>query len=126
MQQNIKIVVALGTNVNQNENMKQAVDLLRQAFADMRFGRMMWTEPIGLPHSDKFLNMLGVGYTKSSKQRVERALKSIEKRCGRSASASKLGVIAMDIDILLFGDEKCHEEDWERDYIQELMGEINH
>jgi hypothetical protein len=28
----------------------------------------------------------------------------------------------MDIDLLLYGKEKLHEDDWDREYVKELVG----
>ena len=124
MQQPVKVVVALGSNVQQKEHIQQAIDLLKLTFDKMEFSQPMWTEPIGLPHSDKFLNVVGVGYTRSGLKRVGLALKNIEHKCGRSNSACKLGVVAMDVDLLLYGDDKYHEADWQREYIQAAMKEL--
>ena len=61
-----KIVVALGSNVNQEAHIQQAKALLEATFNDMEFGTSLWTEPIGIS-SDKFLNVIGVGYTNVNK-----------------------------------------------------------
>lgn len=115
-----RIVIALGSNVNQEAHMQEARKILLKTFEDMTFGCCVWTEPIGI-HSDKFLNGLAVGYTKVKKEKVDRVLKNIERRCGRTTAESHLGIIAMDIDLLLYGDERFHEDDWKRDYIQNLF-----
>ena len=121
-----RIVIALGSNVNQEAHMQEARKILLKTFEDMTFGDCVWTEPIGI-HSDKFLNGLAVGYTKAKKEKVNLVLKNIERRCGRTTAESHLGIIAMDIDLLLYGDERFHEDDWKRDYIQNLfkaLGEL--
>ena len=43
-----KIVVALGSNVNQEAHIQQAKALLGATFNDMEFGTSLWTEPIGI------------------------------------------------------------------------------
>lgn len=70
-----KIVVALGSNVNQEAHIQQAKALLGATFNDMEFGTSLWTEPIGIS-SDKFLNVIGVGYTNVNKERTILALKT--------------------------------------------------
>jgi len=77
-----KIVVALGSNVNQEAHIQQAKALLETTFNDMEFGTSVWTEPIGIS-SDKFLNVIGVGYTNVNKERTILALKNMEHKCGR-------------------------------------------
>ena len=72
-----KIVVALGSNVNQEAHIEQAKSMLEATFNDMFFGTSLWTEPIGMK-SDNFLNVLGVGYTSVNKERTIQALKNID------------------------------------------------
>ena len=115
-----KIVVALGSNVNQEAHIQQAKALLEATFNDMEFGTSLWTEPIGIS-SDKFLNVIGVGYMNVNKERTILALKNMEHKCGRRIGESRKGIIALDIDLLLFGSERLHEGDWNRGYIKNLL-----
>ncbi len=47
------------------------------------------------------------------------ALRSVEQRCGRRIRGPYCKVdVPLDLDLLLYGDEKLHESEWERDYIQ--------
>ncbi len=115
-----RIVLALGSNYHQEENVDKAVALLQETFGDMVFGARLWTEPIGIT-SDKFMNLIGAGYTCVSRERVELALKSIERKCGRSTAQSHMGVIAIDIDLLIYDTERFHQQDWERPYIKQLL-----
>ena len=89
----------------------------------MVFSSAVWTEPIGLSGSDRFLNALAVGYTQVAPHRVEIALKDIERQCGRTRTAPS-NVVALDLDLLLYDGEICHPDDWGRDYIQSLAQQI--
>ena len=84
----------------------------------------MWTDPIGMPNSAKFLNVVGVGYCRVGEEGVQHALKDIERRCGRIRPSGKLGVIPLDADLLFYDDHFCHEKDWERDYILKLVRQM--
>lgn len=116
----IKIVIALGSNAKQKAHIDMAQTYLKSTFDDMTFGTPIWTEPIGMA-SDKFLNVLGVGYTNVNKERTLMALKNIERRCGRRVAESRKGIIVIDVDLLLFDTERLHESDWERDYIKRQL-----
>lgn len=88
-------------------------------FRNCLFGPRMWTEPIGLENSDKFLNQVMLGETICSKKSVLAALRSVEQSCGRRIRGPYRKVdVPLDLDLLLYGDEKLHESEWERDYIQ--------
>ena len=119
------VVIALGSNVNQEANIAKARMLIRAAFKDVSFSEQMWTVPIGLEGGDFFLNMVAVAQTTNSQTQVEAALKSMERRCGRKRGDSNLGIIALDLDLLRYDDEICHPADWDREYIKRLLKEMS-
>ena len=67
----------MGTNSNQEAHIEQATKWLRSTFNAVAFSEPMWTEPIGLEGSDKFLNMVAVARTSYSKSVVEYSLKYV-------------------------------------------------
>ena len=83
MKTRTKVIIAIGSNRNQEENLSKAYEHLRYMFKNSLFGPRMWTEPIGLENSDKFLNQVMLGETICSKKSVLAALRSVEQRCGR-------------------------------------------
>lgn len=118
-----RLMIALGSNYEQLENMEKAKGKLHSLFPDIRFSSALWTEPIGIP-SDRFVNMLAVAYTDLERERVEMELKRIERECGRCAEEKAKCVIRMDIDLMSYDDEKFHLKDWTRDYIITLLTEL--
>lgn len=119
MKTRTKIIIAIGSNRNQEENVLKAHEHLRWMFKNCLFGPRMWTEPIGLENSDKFLNQVMMGETICSKKSVLAALRCVEQGCGRKIRGPLRKVdVPLDLDLLLYGDEKLHESEWERDYIQ--------
>ena len=99
--------------------MSKAYEHLKYMFKNSLFGPRMWTEPIGLENSDKFLNQVMMGETICSKKSVLAALRCVEQGCGRRIRGPYRKVdVPLDLDLLLYGDEKLHESEWERDYIQ--------
>ncbi|KGI23094.1 2-amino-4-hydroxy-6-hydroxymethyldihydropteridine diphosphokinase [Hoylesella timonensis] len=120
-----KLLIALGTNVNQKQNIQKAMDLLRKTWHDILFTNMKWTKPIGMD-SDLFYNCLAYAKVDEDLPQVQQILKNIEKACGNTEADRVLQKIQMDIDILMFGTRKLHEQDWQRSYIQELIQEIDY
>lgn len=121
---NYEIVIALGTNENQETNMRTAKQLLRQLFSDIEFTKSIWTKPIGM-QSERFLNCLAIAHTKHREPQISSALKRIEIRCGNTRALRTVNIVRMDIDILLFDHQRLHEKDWKRSYIKNLMKEID-
>lgn len=120
-----KLLIALGTNVNQKQNIQKAMELLRKTWHDILFTNLKWTKPIGMD-SDLFYNCLAYTKVDEDLTQVQQILKNIEKACGNTEADRVLQKIQMDIDILMFGTHKLHEQDWQRSYIQELIQEIDY
>lgn len=119
-----RVILALGTNVNQERNMKQVRRLLVDTWPDMKFTTPKWTQPIGIA-SDLFYNCLAYTEVEESLEELTEKVKNMERICGNTEAERSLNRIQMDIDILLYGDNKLHIDDWQRDYVQELMKEID-
>lgn len=123
MKQLNKIIVALGTNFDHKKNAYTAELALKTIIKDSHVSRYLWTQPVNLKNSDKFLNCLIFGKTHYGLSQLTKAFKQLEKKCGRSRSDEVRGIIKIDIDILQYGNEIFKKEDWDRDYIKELMQE---
>ena len=115
-----QIILALGSNFEQERNMEKAMQCLRSLFPDIRFSRILWTEPIGMV-SDRFVNALAVAHSELPMEELEARLKDIEKACGRCQEEKERGIIRMDIDLMQYGEEKLHLKDWSRDYVLTLL-----
>lgn len=116
--------MALGSNCDQEKNIGKAMDMLQELFdGNVKFTRLVWTEPVGIK-SDKFINCLACVYTLSNYDSINQSLKNIEYACGRNKTDKTRNIVRMDIDILMFGNEKHHDDDWSRTYIKELINEI--
>lgn len=120
---NHAVVIALGTNIDHNRNMDKAMSLISRAVRDVRCSHRIWTEPIGMT-SDKFLNMLIAGFCELSLQELKMGIKSIERECGRTTEEQRNGIVRMDIDILKYDNKTEHADDWDREYIKELIKEL--
>lgn len=120
-----EIIIAIGSNFTQRKNIENAkAQLCGILCDDIIFSKEMWTQPIGIK-SDLFLNCLCVATTKHSCKQIKIALKHVERKCGRTLKNDRLGHVMLDLDILKFDGELFHEEDWKRDYISELIEDIN-
>lgn len=131
-----KIIIVLGSNHEQEKNVRVAMALLVQAFPGILFSRSLWTEPIGMERggtdgrrelttSQQFVNAIGIAMTEMEEEQVVHVLKDIERQCGRTKEDKALGIVKLDLDLLLYGDIRHKESDWERDYVKLLMNEMD-
>lgn len=124
MTENKKLIISLGSNYNHEKNISEAISLLKQIFGknEIVFSKFKWTNPIDIK-SDKFLNCILFTHTSCNLEEINKQLKDLECKCGRTKSETSENIIKIDIDILQYGDMKLHDKDWTREYIQELMKE---
>jgi 2-amino-4-hydroxy-6-hydroxymethyldihydropteridine diphosphokinase len=124
MIENRQLIIALGSNIHQEQNMRKAIDLLQEYFSGkMVFSRMMWTDPIGV-ESDKFLNCLAKVSTTMSLDAISRLLDNIEKSLHSTKEEHRQSIVKIDIDIIKYGRDRHHEKDWSRPYINTLYQEL--
>ena len=118
------IIISIGSNYNQKENISFAKKKLAGMLGEQTsFTRDMWTEPVGI-QSEKFINCICISTTRHTLLQLTKAFKQLEKKCERSKKNDLINKIPLDIDILLYGNQRYHEKDWERQYIQELLNDF--
>lgn len=113
-------IIALGSNTMQEENIALAKDrLLTLLGDDLMFSDDLRTMPIGID-SDVFINGICTGSTHMSLEELTAALKDIERSMGRK----KGNEVTIDLDVLQYDNEKLRPGDWERDYVGQLLFEM--
>lgn len=115
-------VLCLASNSQQEPNMESARRELTALCLEIRFTSEHWTAPVNTTCTGKYLNQLARGTIMLDRLAFEGRLKQIETVLGRRRDAD--GIVAIDIDLLLFDDERFHLRDWERDYVKELFKEL--
>lgn len=121
-----EVIISLGSNENQEANLAKAREQLTQLLAEVHFTSAIWTEPIGASadnvQSKKYLNQLCKGTTAFGEGLLCEVLKETEKRIGRTKNED--GIVAIDLDLLAYDDQRHHLKDWSRDYVKNLLNEL--
>lgn len=117
------VLLAIGSNFQQELNMQKAVELLLKAVPEIVFSRWVWTEPIGV-ESPPFLNCLAYGQCSDDLLMVTNTFKTIEVLLGSTKEARLRGEVAIDIDLLQWDFQKVRPADWERPYVEMLWKEL--
>lgn len=118
------VIIALGSNTEQKANIESAIRELEKVLKDMSYTKKIWTEPVGIK-SDKFLNCLLKGNTTLELQELYDTLKAVEQMFGRTKEEKSRGIIRIDIDIMKFDNLLLHSDDWQRNYIKQLITELD-
>ncbi len=99
-----EVFVALGSNIDPDERLQSAARLLKSHFPDARFSSCYRNAAVGFEGED-FVNAVVAFSTDLPVLELLRLLHAIEEQCGRGRADSKWGPRAMDLDLLLYGEE---------------------
>ncbi|WP_153915298.1 2-amino-4-hydroxy-6-hydroxymethyldihydropteridine diphosphokinase [Shewanella sp. TC10] len=103
-----RIYISLGTNIEPVEHMQSGLVDLHQHFGKLTLSRMFESEAVGFQGTN-FLNMVAAADTDMSIENVVATFKRIEKQNGRIRGEKKFSPRSLDIDLLLYDDEVCHQ-----------------
>ncbi|NPD80632.1 hypothetical protein HPS57_01350 [Prevotella sp. PINT] len=110
----MKVIVSLGSNKNQIENIEIAEKELKAFFSAIRFSTTQYT-------GDGYYNAVGVGESSLSYDELKALTKNLEKKLGRTDDRE---TIPIDVDILEHNGH-CHKpEDMAREYNIILLKEL--
>lgn len=98
-----RIYVSLGSNVDRELRIREAVDALRETFGEIELSPVYDTVAVGF-EGDNFLNLVACFETPLAVENVAAAFHDIEDRLGRDRSGPRFGSRAIDLDILLYDD----------------------
>ena len=105
------IYLALGSNLgNRFENLRRAVEELKQVFRCEKISHVIETEALLLPNSPEswnipYLNMMVAGDTDLSPLELLRFIKRTEEKIGRDMHAERWAPRIIDIDIVMYHDQ---------------------
>ena len=117
-----EVIISLGSNENQEANLAKAREQLTQLMAEVHFTSAIWTEPVNTSRKEPYLNQLCKGTTAFGEGLLCEVLKETEKRIGRTRNED--GIVAIDLDLLQYDDQRHHLRDWGRDYVKNLLNEL--
>jgi 2-amino-4-hydroxy-6-hydroxymethyldihydropteridine diphosphokinase len=98
------VFIAVGSNIDPAARLVQAARLLKQEFPDARFSTCYRNRAVGFDGDDFINAVAGFSTTLPVLQLLE-ILHDIELRCGRGRLDPKWAPRAMDLDLLLYGDQ---------------------
>jgi len=100
----IEAFVALGSNIDPEQHLARAARALKQRFAEVRFSACYRNRAFGFEGPD-FLNAVASFTTALPVGTLLTTLRAIERESGRGAADPKWGPRAIDLDLLLYGEQ---------------------
>ena len=99
-----RVLIGLGSNVEPEENLRQAAKMLGEHWPAIRFSSVYRTAPREYADQPDFLNAAAVVETDESPEQILAALGAMEQVLGKSPSF-RFGPRTIDLDLLLYGEE---------------------
>lgn len=122
---NHKVIIGIGTNIDNESNISKVVPLLEQRFDVIQFSKWLTTEPVGIKEQSNYTNGAVIITTSLSPLELKAQLIEIEDLCGRDRSGPKFGPRTMDLDILTWDQEIIDEDVYTRDFLRTSISELD-
>ena len=119
-----EVVIGLGSNIDPEANLEQAVLELKSRFKVSKRSQWTRTKPIGIQDQPDFYNGALLMETELEQQSLKKELKQIEDILGRDRSLPKFGPRTIDLDILIWNKKVVDEDYYERDFLRKGVEEI--
>ncbi len=109
------VYLSLGSNQGErHEHLAAGIDCLQdRGIRTVRCSPVYWTEPVGGPEQEDFLNLVIEVETKLSPREVLEAAQAAERKAGRRPGGSHWGPRPLDIDVLLYRETVIDEADFQ-------------
>lgn len=112
----MKVIISIGSNTNQEDNIRHARDILSRLISDAEFTEPIWTEPVAEPGRpvgcNKYLNCLVEGHVNLTEQSLTARLKQIEISLGDNHENHAKGLVGIDLDLIQYGNHKLRDIIW--------------
>ena len=115
------ILLSIGSNTFAKTNIDKAKRMLSFLFPGIVFSEPILTEPEDDKYAYLFRNVLARADTEMSPEEVIDKIKQTERAVGRTPRDKYLGRMIIDIDLIQYGDRILRPQDYERDYVQQLL-----
>ncbi len=108
----VRAYVAVGSNINPDENVKKAVHLLARDTRTIGISTVYLTRPEGRPEQPPFYNLVVEVETEMSAEDFKhRVLRVIENELGRVRTKDKYAPRTIDLDLILYDDLVLQSKD---------------
>ena len=97
------IYISLGSNINREQNTREGVKALREAFGELVLSSVYESDAVGFD-GDAFYNMVIACEVDVPVHEANQVLRDIEDRHGRDRSGPKFSSRTLDLDLLLYDD----------------------
>lgn len=118
------ILLSIGSNTFSKTNIDKAQRMLTRLFPGILFSQSVLSEPDDDRYTFLFRNVLAIAETDLLPEEVIEKIKQTERAVGRSPRDKYLGKVVIDIDLIRYNDEILRPADFQREYVQQLLPDL--
>ena len=118
------VIIALGSNINADFNIRKAFSILEQHFRVISKAGPIVTSPVGIFDQPDFLNAVVLVETTKEQPEIILLLKEIENQMGRDRSRPKFGPREIDLDLLIWNNQVMDKDYYDREFLRKLVKEL--
>jgi len=117
-------VVGVGSNIQPEENIREALRILEEEQTLLSVSAMVETEPIGITDQPVFMN--GAVKVSTSMKQLEFAayLKNIEDRLKRDRTQPRFGPRTIDLDVVVWNGKVVDRDYYTRQFLKNAVDEV--
>ena len=119
-----RVVVALGSNIDPDHYMPQAVDRLAEEWPLISKSCCIVTKPLGIMAQADFLNGVVLLDTALDQTDFKKRLKELEILIGRQKRVEKWGPREIDLDLLVWNGQVVDHDFFDRDFLRQAVEEV--
>ena len=116
-------IIMLGSNTDISM-LLSAKSMLEDWFDVIAVSEIRKTTAIGEHYQSPFYNLALRIKTEYDREETIRIFKKTEKKLGRTAESKKEGIVPIDIDLIVWNGEICHDDYYRFDFVKKCVDEI--
>jgi len=117
-------IIGIGSNINPEENIATALNILREENDVAAVSAFIKTAPVGISDQPEFLNGAAKIITDHEIKDYKDYLREVEDRLKRDRSVQKYGPRTIDLDIVVWDGEIIDNDYYKRDFLKRVVDEI--
>jgi len=117
-------VVGVGSNIQPEENIREALRILEEEQTLLSVSAMVETEPIGVTDQPAFINGAVKISTSMAQEEFSAYLKSVEDRLKRDRTKPRFGPRTIDLDVVVWNGKVVDRDYYTRQFLKNAVDEV--